>query len=65
MVLLQLISQTLHQRAMNPLQTAAKAELKAAGVREKHAAHELAKLRKAAAKQDSASAKLEKVQLLK
>jgi hypothetical protein len=43
------------------VQTAAQADLKAAGVREKHAAAELARLRKDAAKQDSASAKLEKV----
>lgn len=40
-------------------QTAAEADLKAAGVREKHAAAELARTKKAAAKQDSASAKLE------
>lgn len=46
------------------LQTAAKAEQKAACVREKHAAVELAKLRKDAAKQDSTSAKLEKVLLV-
>lgn len=42
-------------------QTAAQADLKAASVREKHAAAELARLRKDAAKQDSASAKLEQV----
>lgn len=52
-----------HEWLCTLLQTAADADLKAAGVREKHAAAELARLKKAAAKQDSASAKLEQVRV--